>query len=97
MYPTPRFTRKAVYHVWQRVSSTKWKRDEDEVKSAHILLEEAAQTSESLYQVHEIPLPEVEGYTVLAFALPNVLRQWGGRIRELALDSACKSFLDPHF
>lgn len=71
------------------MSSTKWKRDEDEVKSARILLEEA-QASKGLYQVQEIPLPDIPGYTVLAFALPNVIRQWGGRVRELALDSACE-------
>jgi hypothetical protein len=30
---------------------------------------------------------------VFAFALPNVLGKWGGRIREIAMDSTCKSML----
>ena len=73
-------------------SSQKWKQDPDEVKSAKILINEAAQSHggiSSLYSVESIPLHEEAGFTALAFALPEILQQWGGRIREIALDSAC--------
>jgi len=43
-----------------------------------------------LYSVEPIPLAQEDGVTAIAFALPDLLRQFGGRIRELALDSACK-------
>ncbi|KAJ7046237.1 hypothetical protein C8F04DRAFT_876143, partial [Mycena alexandri] len=35
-----------------------------------------------------IPLPDVPGVTAIAFSLPNILREVGGRVRELSLDSA---------
>ena len=58
--------------------------DSDEVKSAKILIEEAAHshgsTHTSLYTVQSIPLHEEEGFTALAFALPEILQQWGGQI-----------------
>jgi hypothetical protein len=76
-------------------SSQKWKRDPDEVKSARILIEEAAQSHgvmNGLYTVQPIPLHEEAGFTALAFALPEILRQWGGRVREISLDSACMSY-----
>jgi hypothetical protein len=44
-----------------------------------------------LYTVVEpIPIMEETGVTAIAFTLPEILRQWGGRIREIQLDSACK-------
>lgn len=43
--------------------------------------------------VQPIPLHEEPGFTALAFSLPQILRQWGGRIREIALDSACECSL----
>jgi hypothetical protein len=72
-----------------------WKRDDDEVKSAKKLIEEASSTprteAERLNRVELIPLDDEDGFVGLALALPEVLRQWGGRIREISLDSACKT------
>lgn len=65
------------------------------MKSARILLEEFRKSSKpGLYTVEPIQLAEEPGVSALAFALPDLLRQFGGRIRELALDSACKPRLD---
>jgi hypothetical protein len=44
----------------------------------------------SLYTVQPIPLHEEVGFTALAFALPEILQQWGGHVREISLDSACR-------
>lgn len=93
LYPTPSFSRKAIYHLWSDQTSAKWKQDPDEVKSAKILIEEASKpgpNQKGLYVVEPIPLHDEEGFTALAFSLPEILRQWGGRIREVALDSACE-------
>ncbi|KAJ7583748.1 hypothetical protein C8J56DRAFT_1054275 [Mycena floridula] len=69
------------YRLWAAENSKKWKRDDDEVKSAHILLEEAC-------KLKNLPADDSDGFTAIAFALPESIRKWGGQIRELALDSA---------
>ena len=81
--------------MWNESSSKKWKRDPDEVKSAKILLEEAftksnTDSDKSAYSVETIPVHDEPGFTAIAFCLPEVLRKWGGKVRELSLDSACK-------
>lgn len=89
-YPKPSFTRKSIYQLWSRLSSRTWKRDEDQIQSAQILLEEFRKpSSDRMYTVEPIPVEQGEGITVIAFALPENLRQWGGRLRELQLDSTC--------
>ncbi|KAF9554480.1 hypothetical protein CPC08DRAFT_644265, partial [Agrocybe pediades] len=87
--PAPQYTRKAIYHIWSEYTSKQWKRDpSDEVKLAKILIDEAHKKSDSIYQVEPITLPEEEGFMVVMFALPDMLCQWGGRIREISLGSA---------
>ena len=88
----PSFSRKSVYQMWLDIASTKWKQDEDEVKSAKVLLEEAWESGKhGLYTVEPIPLEEEAGFKAIAFTLPDLLRKFGGRVQELSLDSACKS------
>lgn len=43
-----------------------------------------------LYTIEPIPLHEEEGLTAIAFALPEILRKFGGRVHELSLDSTCE-------
>ncbi|KAJ7026510.1 hypothetical protein C8F04DRAFT_890657, partial [Mycena alexandri] len=38
--------------------------------------------------IEPIPLTPQSGFTAIAFALPKLLREVGGRVRELSLDSA---------
>lgn len=88
---TPSYSRKAIYHLWSEQNCKAWRRDPNEVKSAKILLDEASNPKlgkKGLYVVQQIPLHEEPGFTAIAFALPEVFRQWGGRIWEVALDSA---------
>ena len=78
-----------------------WKRDPDELKSAQMLLDEftapeSGSTSggkEPLYTIEQITLTPQPGLTAIAFALPKLLREVGGRVRELSLDSACTTFI----
>ncbi|KAJ7805591.1 hypothetical protein B0H14DRAFT_3771176, partial [Mycena olivaceomarginata] len=89
-----RFPRRAVYHLWNKNSREKWHRDDDELKSAKMIIEEAAAEARprdngpSLFRVEPVPLPDINGFNTIAFVLPEPLRKWGGRVRELALDSA---------
>ena len=98
MHPQPKFSRKTIYNLWSEHVSKKWKRDEDEVKSAKILIEEAsnpqnrANEPHGLYTVMPVPLHDEPGFVAIAFVLKEVLRQWGGGIREISLDSACEQF-----
>jgi hypothetical protein len=46
--------------------------------------------SKQLYSVVElVPLHDEPGVSAIAFSLPKILRKTGGRVRELAMDSAC--------
>ncbi|KAF5330152.1 hypothetical protein D9611_010589 [Ephemerocybe angulata] len=92
-YPVPQFSRKDIRQLWRAEASTDWKRDEDELKSAQILLEEFSERTESdknrgLYTVEPVKVHEEEGYSALAFTLPDLLRKWGGKIKEIQIDSA---------
>ena len=98
MHPQPKFSWKTIYNLWSEHISKKWKRDADEVKSAKILINEASSQqshengSSSLYTVTPVPLHDEPGFVAIAFVLQEVLRRWGGRIREISLDSACTFF-----
>ncbi|KAJ7787808.1 hypothetical protein B0H14DRAFT_2399159 [Mycena olivaceomarginata] len=93
-HPQPSFTRRAIFSMWSEHSAKEWKHNVDELVSANILLDEfrspAPMTglNEGLYSVEPIPLALEHGFTAIAFALPKLLCETGGRIRELSLDSA---------
>ncbi|KAJ7321023.1 hypothetical protein DFH08DRAFT_970322 [Mycena albidolilacea] len=93
-YPRLSFTRRAIFSMWPENSAKEWKLDADELVSANILLNKFRSLNpltgenEGLYSVEPIPLAPEHGFTAIAFALPRLLREVGGRIRELSLDSA---------
>lgn len=86
------FSRQAIYQIRSDTTSKQWKRDPDPLKSAQILINEASQPNAKhpSYQIESIPLHDEPGFTGIAFALPHILRKWGGRIREISLDSTCQ-------
>ncbi|KAJ7845847.1 hypothetical protein B0H14DRAFT_3867965 [Mycena olivaceomarginata] len=95
IHPRPSFTRKVIYAMWAENNASEWKRDPDELKSANILLYEFSRSEpdpktgkKPLYSVEPIPLAGEPGFIAIAFALPQILREVGGRVRELSLDSA---------
>jgi hypothetical protein len=89
---TPQFSRKAVYQLWSDQNKKHWRRHDDEIESAKILIREAANlpNKNGLYSVEPIPLHEEAGFIAIGFALPELVRKWGGCIREISLDSACQ-------
>ncbi|KAK1222979.1 hypothetical protein PQX77_014179 [Marasmius sp. AFHP31] len=92
----PRFSRSSLYAFWSSLSNSDWRCDDDELKSAKILIKEASQLQHSaesnkqIYEVESITLPDdpSDGFTAIAFSLVPLLRQWHGTIREISLDSA---------
>ncbi|THU75484.1 hypothetical protein K435DRAFT_707083 [Dendrothele bispora CBS 962.96] len=90
-YPEPGFKRRSIYNIAANARRKQWFRDPDEFKSAKIILEESktSKTSKtSKYSIIEIDLPKVDGFSGLALSLPDVMLKFGGRIREISLDSA---------
>ncbi|KAJ7744136.1 hypothetical protein B0H16DRAFT_1322351, partial [Mycena metata] len=87
-YPQPDFTKKAVYNIWAQQQQKNWRRHENEIESTRILLKEFSAHG-SMYEAEPIPVPQDQndGLTAICFALPSLLRKWGGQIREMALDS----------
>ncbi|KAF7371939.1 Sister chromatid cohesion protein [Mycena venus] len=93
--PNPPFTRKVISSMLSQINATEWKRDPDELKSAKILLDEFSHPEPDpttgktpLYSIESIPLLEEPGFNAIAFCLPKILREVGGRVREISLDSA---------
>ncbi|KAK6974646.1 hypothetical protein R3P38DRAFT_2583717 [Favolaschia claudopus] len=85
-HPLPAFSQKAVYTLWSKQQQSQWRRSDNELDSAKILLAEFARNP--TYQIESIPLPaDGGGCIALAFSLPPLLRKWAGTIREAALDS----------
>ncbi|THU75959.1 hypothetical protein K435DRAFT_706018 [Dendrothele bispora CBS 962.96] len=83
------FGRRSIYTIVANEKRKKWRRDDNELTSAKIILEESSsKESGSLYTVEPVHLPQVYGYFGLAFSLPKVIAKWGGCIREISLDSA---------
>jgi hypothetical protein len=97
--PKPPFSQKAIYQLWYNHTSKQWRRDDDKLKSTRILIEEASKKdgpTRGYARVENIPLHTETGYSAIAFSLPEILRKWGGRIRELSLDSACEYIINFH-
>ncbi|KAJ7314639.1 hypothetical protein DFH08DRAFT_716471 [Mycena albidolilacea] len=76
------FSCRGVYHLWAKLNREKWKRHEDELVSARIIIDKATKDSCSgdtktgrppLYRVKPVSLPEIDGFRALAFVLPDVL------------------------
>lgn len=91
VYPESNFSQKGVFNIWHALDEKNWKRHDDPLRSAELLLEELHDDPMVRYKPEHISLStSIEGFQSLAWALPPVIVKWGGRVRELALDSACK-------
>lgn len=90
-YPRPQFSRDSVYQMWHNLVKAKWKSDVDEITSARNLLKKGSKPGGlSKYEVEEICITEPGGMSVIAFSIPEMIKMWGDRVREIALDSACR-------
>ncbi|KAK7012436.1 hypothetical protein R3P38DRAFT_2790693 [Favolaschia claudopus] len=66
-HPEPAFSQKAVYNLCAKQNQSEWRRTENELESAKILLAEFTKDSSG-------------GCIALAFALPPLIRKWAGTI-----------------
>jgi hypothetical protein len=79
---------KTVYNHWLKQQQASWRRCDDELESAKILLKEFA--IDPAHKLELIPMPESERFRAIGFVFPSLLHKWGNVIREAALDSTCK-------
>ncbi|TFK46463.1 hypothetical protein OE88DRAFT_1638147 [Heliocybe sulcata] len=83
---TVEYTERQVYALWQHINEEVWWLDDDQVKSARMVLE-AAQGKE----VELIDVTMEKGIDVIAFALKDSVDEFGGEMAELAMDSTWKT------
>lgn len=77
--------------LWSEGQRAQYQLNVDELKSAIALLEKGREAGGlGTHSTMIITLPAVEGCVALAWSLPDILMKWGGRIREIAMDSTCK-------
>jgi len=93
LHPTPNFTRKAVYALLTSQTSKEWKLDPDQLVSSQKLLEASRDGKLGTYSLAVIPLKDEIGFTALAFAVPDMLKKWGSRAREISLDFRANKWL----
>ncbi|KDQ14257.1 hypothetical protein BOTBODRAFT_110345 [Botryobasidium botryosum FD-172 SS1] len=89
LYPSPNFTRKSVYRLWYSLVRGRWSLDSDQVLSAEKLLERGEEAGGlGAYSFKRISLDIPDGYSAISFSIPEMIERWGGRLREVAIDSA---------
>lgn len=68
----------------------------DEVTSARNLLKKGLEPGGlGEYAFECLEIEEPEGMSVIAFSIPEMIKRWRDRIREVVLDSACKQQRNP--
>jgi hypothetical protein len=80
-------TEKQIHFAWIVKNEENWRLDDDQVKSASKLLRKL---EEEGHDVEIIKVPAEPGRHSIAFALRDVLKNYGGEVYELAMDSTCK-------
>lgn len=76
-----------VSNHWSKANEGVWKLDDDQVKSAKLLVERVAGKEVEIVALHTEP-----GMSAIAFALKEPLEEWGEETAEIAFDGTCKRF-----
>lgn len=72
--------------MWSKLNEEAWRLDDDQVKSAQMLLNKMCGK-----EVELIPICEEAGIHCIAFGFKEILDGWAEKNEELAMDSTCKS------
>lgn len=73
-----------MYARWAELNEEQWRLDDDQVKSAAMLL-----TKMDGEEVEIIPITQEDGIHAIAFTFKDVLEKIGKQIIEIAMDSTC--------
>ena len=77
-------------HQLQSLKALEYKMAENPMESVRKLFELNKEGKFGDYRVEEIELPKVVGYDGIAFMIPDLVKEWKGRMREFLMDSACR-------
>ena len=73
-----------MHHMWSQIVLKEYEFDKSEVRSAVLLLEKGQSAGNvSMYWTEPVPMDKIsslQGFTVLAWALPDILIKWAGRV-----------------
>ncbi|KAF7344983.1 SWIM-type domain-containing protein [Mycena venus] len=79
--PGTEVTQKQIYALWSELNEGEWRLDDDQVKSAQMILQKMEGT-----EVEFIPIRSEPGIHSIAFAFKEVLDGWAKENEELAMD-----------
>ena len=91
-YPKTQLSQKHVYIYWAQLHKGSWRLDDDQVKSALMVLQHVDDLD-----VKIIPLPQEDGISSLTFNFKDILATYGEEIIEIAMDSTCKQYIFTKF
>ncbi|KAJ7678817.1 hypothetical protein B0H17DRAFT_840825, partial [Mycena rosella] len=84
--PGTEATQKQIYALWSELNQEAWRLDDDQVKSAQMLLNKMHGK-----EIEVIPIREEDGIHCIAFGFKEVLDNWAEKNEELAMDSTWKT------
>ena len=84
----PHVTAQQIYVKWTRLSEGLWKRRENQLESARVLLHDMAEDVD-LFSPTGVPA----GVDILCWGIPGVAVRLRGEIHELAIDATCELLL----
>ncbi|KAJ6565627.1 hypothetical protein DFH09DRAFT_1473861, partial [Mycena vulgaris] len=84
--PTTEVTQKQMYALWSELNEGEWRLDDDQVKSAQMILEKMEGV-----EVKIIPVRSEAGIHAIAFAFKEILDDWAEKTEELAMDSTWRT------
>ena len=87
-YGTTNVTQKQVYYHWACLNQEMWWLDDDQVRSAEMVLE-----WEAGKDVERIPISPEGRISCMAFAFCEVEQEYGTEIEEVSVDLTCKSLV----
>lgn len=80
----PNVTSKQVHATWSQMSQILWKKDENQLTSAKLLLEEFAE------DVDIFNIEEVDGVEQVCWGIKRIAKSLCGNVVEIALDATCE-------
>ncbi|CAK5283818.1 unnamed protein product [Mycena citricolor] len=86
MHPKTELTEKQVYRCWSDVNQGRWRKADDQVESAKILLQEYKDLTIDIVEINPEP-----GLSTIAFIFREILDEYGGDVEEIAMDSTWKT------
>ncbi|KAJ7240933.1 hypothetical protein C8J57DRAFT_1561968, partial [Mycena rebaudengoi] len=84
--PETEITQKQIYALWSDLNEGAWRLDDDQVKSAQMVLQKMEGT-----EVELIPINPEPGIHSITFGFKEILDGWAEKTEELAMDSTWKT------